>query len=203
MKKNNARNHSILRRLGRRHTAVVAWLALVMSMSGTAYAVATVTGKDIKDGTVTGNDIKNGSLAVADLRPAAVSRFSEPGPRGERGAPGERGPAGPAGPPGPAGPQGPIGPQGPRGVSGWSFHTASQMVGDKWYATWTVNCPAGKVALGGGASIEATRQGHLNHGSLSQSAPAGAGATGWTVTYANGYSEPVKVWAWVICAYQS
>ena len=73
-------------------------VALVMSMSGTAYAVATVTGKDIKDESVTGKDVKNGSLAVADLRPAAVSQFSEPGPRGERGEPGERG-AGPIGQP--------------------------------------------------------------------------------------------------------
>ena len=52
---------SILRRLSRRHTTAVAYLALFAALGGTAHAAVTVTGTDIKDGTVTGRDVKNRS----------------------------------------------------------------------------------------------------------------------------------------------
>jgi hypothetical protein len=47
---------STLRRLSRRHTTAVAYLALFAALGGSAYAAATGTGKNIKDGTVTGRD---------------------------------------------------------------------------------------------------------------------------------------------------
>ena len=53
---------SILKRLLRRHTTVVAYVALFAALGGSAYAVATVTGKSIKNGTITGKDVKNRSL---------------------------------------------------------------------------------------------------------------------------------------------
>ena len=95
---------STLRRLARRHTAAVAYLALFAALGGTAYAAVTVTGKNIKDGTVTGRDVKNSSLGKNKLTATAVSSLA-----------GQRGPAGPQGPKGDTGEQGP---QGPRAIQG-------------------------------------------------------------------------------------
>jgi len=41
---------------------VIAVIALVLALGGGAYAAATITGKDIKNGSITGKDIKKGSL---------------------------------------------------------------------------------------------------------------------------------------------
>jgi hypothetical protein len=55
---------SILKRLARRHTTAVAYLALFAALGGSAYAAGTITGKNIKDGTITGTDVKNRSLGA-------------------------------------------------------------------------------------------------------------------------------------------
>ena len=47
---------------------VVAVVALVVSLSGSAYAAFVITGKNIKNGTVTGKDIRNHSLRGSDVR---------------------------------------------------------------------------------------------------------------------------------------
>jgi hypothetical protein len=47
---------------------VVAVVALVASLSGSAYAAFVITGKSIKNGTVTGKDIRNHSLRGSDIR---------------------------------------------------------------------------------------------------------------------------------------
>jgi hypothetical protein len=52
---------------------LIAIAALIVSMSGTAYAVATITGADIKNGTVTTRDIKNNSLTGRDIRNGSLS----------------------------------------------------------------------------------------------------------------------------------
>jgi hypothetical protein len=70
---------------------VVAIVALVASLSGTAVAAKLLTGKQIANGSVTGADIKNKSLTKKDFKGSL------------------RGPAGPAGPQGAQGPQGPAG----------------------------------------------------------------------------------------------
>ena len=46
---------------------VVAVVALVMSLGGSAYALV-ITGKSIKNGTVTSKDIRNHSLTGSDVR---------------------------------------------------------------------------------------------------------------------------------------
>jgi hypothetical protein len=46
---------------------VVACLALVAALAGSAYAAITITGKDIKNDTVTGQDLKDRSLRGGDL----------------------------------------------------------------------------------------------------------------------------------------
>jgi hypothetical protein len=51
---------------------VVAVVALVASLSGSAYAAFVITGKSIKNGTVTGKDIRNRSLRGSDIRHDSV-----------------------------------------------------------------------------------------------------------------------------------
>ena len=60
---------------------VASSLALVVALSGGAYAVASVTGKDIVNGSVTGKDIKKGSVSVNRLKGTVA------GPAGPPGAP--------------------------------------------------------------------------------------------------------------------
>jgi hypothetical protein len=50
------------------HTTVVAYLALFVALGGSAYAAATITGRDIVNGSITGVDIKNGSVRTADVK---------------------------------------------------------------------------------------------------------------------------------------
>ena len=59
------------------HATVVAYIALVMSLSGTAYAL-TVNGGDIVNGSVTGRDIKSGSIPEGDLGFNAVALSDAP-----------------------------------------------------------------------------------------------------------------------------
>jgi hypothetical protein len=47
---------------------VVAVVALIASLSGSAYAALVITGKSIKNGTVTTKDIRNHSLSGTDMR---------------------------------------------------------------------------------------------------------------------------------------
>src|SRR5690349_14990485 len=78
------------------------WLglvAIVLAMSGSAYAASKITGAQIKDGTITGKDIKTRSIGSSQLDGGALAALEGP--------PGVAGAAGPAGPPGPAGPAGP------------------------------------------------------------------------------------------------
>lgn len=72
-----------------RHRPVVAVLvaviALLLTVGGTAVAARLITGKDVKNGSLTGKDVKNKSLTPKDFRGSV------------------QGPAGPAGAQGPAG----------------------------------------------------------------------------------------------------
>jgi hypothetical protein len=87
---------------------VVAVIALIMAMSGSAVAASLITSKQIKDGTIQTKDISKKALASLKARSAT-------------GAPGPQGPAGPAGPAGlagQAGPKGDAGADGQRGAAG-------------------------------------------------------------------------------------
>lgn len=76
-----------------------------------------------------------------------------PGPVGPQGAQGDPGPAGPQGDPGPAGPQGDPGPAGADGLGGYETVTVSEEVAPFEASGLAVaQCPAGKVATGGGGS---------------------------------------------------
>ena len=78
------------------------------------------------------------------------------GPEGPRGFIGPMGPMGPQGAPGPAGSIGPMGPAGPAGASGvlgWQAPLSYERTVSPGSANakYSVACPAGKVAVGGGA----------------------------------------------------
>ena len=193
---------SILRRLSRRHSTAVAYLALFAALGGSAYAAVTVTGKNIKDGTITGRDVKNRSIGTNKLSATAVSSLTgqrgPAGPQGPKGDTGERGPSGPTGPrgeTGPAGPQGAAGPQGPSGISGWQYVVTPYpgvSVAPKQTERATVNCPIGTKALGGGLS-------QTGGGEVSETAPTN-GALGWSGLLYNPGPGSSSLYAWVICA---
>lgn len=51
---------------------VVSTLALVLALSGTAYAAATITGKDVKNGSLTGRDVKTNSVTGKDVKDRSI-----------------------------------------------------------------------------------------------------------------------------------
>jgi hypothetical protein len=197
-----------LRRFVPRHTTAVAYLALFAALGGSAYAAATITGANIKNGTVTGKDVKNRSLGTNKLSTKAVSSLvgqrgpagsqGPAGPQGETGPKGDRGQQGPAGAIGPAGPAGPAGPQGPSGVSGWEYVTALKPIPAGTTARWSVNCSDGKRALGGGVATDIGSP--VGHARVLETAPAGV-ASGWQVAVRNeSSSTTLYEYVWVICA---
>ena len=191
---------SILRRLARRHTTAVAYVALFAALGGSAYAAVTVTGKQIKDGTVTGKDVKNRSLGAGKLSASAIGSLAgERGPAGPQGAPGPKGDPGKQGATGPAGATGAQGPQGAAGVTNIEYRVSSGKtvpkdgtVGDQ------VNCTSGKAVLGGGAA-------QFPSGAparIVSSAPGGANgnSTGWSVQVHNEGGSAFTAFTWAVCA---
>lgn len=97
-----------------RFANVTALLALVVALSGSAYAATKIRSGDIVNGqvkradlgtsAVTSLKVRNGTLLAKDFEPGQL----------------RRGPAGPAGAPGPAGPPGPGGVTGATGAPGLS-----------------------------------------------------------------------------------
>jgi hypothetical protein len=197
---------SIIRRLSRRHTTAVAYVALFAALGGSAYAAVTVTGENIKDRTVTGRDVKNHSLGTTKLTQNALATLGRTpssagpqGPKGDKGEQGGLGPAGPKGDPGPTGPAGPAGPQGPSGISGWGYVNAPMAVPTGAIRSWSADCPNGKRPLGGGVSTTSSSFDVR----ILEDAPntnAAGEATGWTATVWNKSGIPITHYVWVICA---
>ena len=86
------------------YSNVMATIAVFVAFGGTSYAVATVTGKNVKNGSLTGRDVKNDSLTGRDVRTltsrdvkdsSLLAKDFKSGqlPAGPRGAPGPRGPS--------------------------------------------------------------------------------------------------------------
>src|ERR687887_2920268 len=88
---------------------LVAYVALLLALSGTSYAAVT---KLLPANSVGTRQVINGSLLKKDFKSGQLPRGAR-GPRGFAGAAGATGPAGPAGPAGAAGPAGTQGPPGP------------------------------------------------------------------------------------------
>jgi hypothetical protein len=99
---------------------VVAVVALMAALGGTAVAGSLITGKQIASDSITSRHVRNGSLKYADLAPSMRSAMQKP--EAEQGP---QGPAGPRGQQGQQGQQGQSGPQGPAGQDGWSCKDAA------------------------------------------------------------------------------
>lgn len=159
----------------RRHwPASVAFLALGISIGGTAYAngvllprnsvgsiqikPGAVTAPKLARNSITANAIKRGTLLRADFIAGELPSGTR-GPAGRPGAPGLtglRGETGPTGSPGPTGPQGPQGEKGdpgapgPRALSNYQVEHVDSIPMDQTLKTISIDCPAGTVVLGGG-----------------------------------------------------
>jgi hypothetical protein len=191
---------STLRRIARRHTTAVAYLALFAALGGSAYAAVTVTGKQIKDGTVTGKDVKNRSLGASKLSSSALGSLAgERGPAGAQGERGAKGDKGDKGDRGPIGETGPLGPQGPSGVSQIEYKVSSGTTVPKDdTAGIQVNCTSGKSVLGGGAANFPSNA----PARIVSSAPGGVNgdSTGWSVQVHNEGGSAFTSFAWAVCA---
>jgi hypothetical protein len=104
-----------------------------------------------------------------------------------------------------AGATGPTGPSGNSGISGYTVVQGGSGSTTLGVASATVNCPAGKRALGGGGS--ASYMGTPfppNYPILQSSLPSGSSGTGWQVTFATGSTYTAQITtiatAYAICA---
>jgi hypothetical protein len=152
---------------------VVACLALVISLSGTAFAVSTALPRNsvgtaqLKTGAVNSAKVKNASLRAADFAPGQI-------------------------------PRGPQGPAGPAGVTGIQLISGSGVSNSTSPKTQQQDCPSGKRAVGGGAVLTGT----VTNTFLWTSRPTDAG-TGWTASGRESTGGNPGSWAvqtWVICA---
>ena len=92
-----------------RHSTVVAYLALFVALSGSAYAATRIGSKQIVNNSIRSQDIRDRGIALKDISTSARrSLRGQTGAAGAQGAPGA---------PGGQGVQGPKGDQGPAGAS--------------------------------------------------------------------------------------
>jgi hypothetical protein len=123
---------------GGRTTTIVAFLAgILVATAGTATAAKLVTGKQVKNGTITAKDL---SKAVR----AQLAKAGVPGPAGATGPKGDAGPKGEAGPKGQTGAP---------GLSGVEVKVVSEPVSNGLTGADSIECPVGKVVLGGGVTV--------------------------------------------------
>jgi hypothetical protein len=141
---------------------IIACVALVAALSGTAAAAGLITGVQVQNGSLSGLDLRNGSVSGLDVTNSSLTSLDirdhtlraadfAPGVLGSgAGIPGPQGPAGPAGP---QGATGPAGPQGAAGVSGLQIVSADSANDSTAFKPIDVSCPGGKKLVGGGARL--------------------------------------------------
>lgn len=176
------------------------WKLVVVSgavAAGVAAVPATaqapkVTSKDIANGAIRNVDIARGTISLNRLTTgtqALIRKAGTPGPAGPQGATGatgERGAEGPRGPEGPRGEQGLQGVQGVPGMSGYELVQESTTSMDVPSQTASAACPAGKLAVGGGATVTPSTAAAITATS------AGANGASWTATA----QQPAPGTAW-------
>ena len=154
-----------------RPATVIASLALLLSLTGTAVAGALITGAQIQNNTVGSLDLTNNGVKGVDLRDNGIKSIDVMNGqlRAVDFAPGQI-------PPGPAGPAGPAGPQGVPGLAEVEIVTAATASSSNSPQQVDVTCPAGKRLVGGGAHV----YGANAEAALDESFPADA--TKWRAT---------------------
>jgi hypothetical protein len=97
---------------------------------------------------------------------------------------------------GPPGPQGPKGDEGDPGLSEYEIVTDTRVVADGGAARlFTVLCPAGKMALGGGFETNLYDPGVEFHTSQPYN-----GGVGWSIDVVNRSGSAASIWVWAVCA---
>jgi hypothetical protein len=170
---------------------VVACLSLAVSLGGVGWAASSLPKNSvgevqIKRNAITSPKVKNGSLLAADFKGGQLPAGSQ-GPAGEQGA---------AGPAGPKGDKGDPGATGASGVSGYEVVLSSKVVNNVSLADHTAVCPAGKKALGGGATSNALSA--LNGPFLALSRPLPDGS-GWQAVSARTVAGSWQHIVFVVC----
>jgi hypothetical protein len=78
-----------------RLATIVAALALVIALGGTATAAGLINGKKIKNNTITGKKLRNKTITKKKIAPATIKALKgQKGPKGDTGAKGDKGEAG-------------------------------------------------------------------------------------------------------------
>ena len=185
----------MLKRLGNglSYANVVATLALFVALGGSAYAVKqigsgairdnSIRSRDVRDNTLRSRDIRNHTLLARDFKPGLLKPGAR-GPRGLRGLRGLRGKTGKTGSP---------------GISALSLVTTdtASSSSDK---SATAQCPSGKRALAGGATL---KSGPSDKVALAISAPSGNPPSGWRtggLEVNGGTTDPWQITVYAVCA---
>ena len=190
---------------------VISVVALCIALGGTSYAALTlprnsVGSKQIKSGAVKSSDVKNSSLRLRDFKRGEVPA----GATGPAGALGPKGDAGPQGARGADGADGAEGAPGTVGAASTAFFRATSDLADGNSSSYSVFCPAGKQAIGGGGRGDATSS---EQTILTNTRPAlsstnteppliGQGFTGWRITVVNptgGATTGIRPEVWAVC----
>jgi hypothetical protein len=115
------------------------------------------------------------ALAFSMVGTAAAMQATDQGASKAAKKKGKRGPRGPAGP------QGPAGPAGPSGFTGLvEVNTSSPYNATDFKSAPNATCPAGKVAVGGGAIVTSDTDGSPI--ALKRSGPTSPGANNWVAS---------------------
>jgi hypothetical protein len=161
------------------HGVVVAYLALFVALGGTSIAAkSALDGDSIKKRSIPGNRLKKNGVGTKEVKGLLAKDFKA----GQL----------PAGAQGATGPQGPGGAQGPTGVSGLQQVFKTSAADTTTPKTATATCPAGKRAIGAGAThdnsprividqIQPTDE-NMVPGGVTVSATQSAPPTTWSVT---------------------
>jgi hypothetical protein len=184
---------------------VIACIALILSVGGTAYAAGVLPAGSVgtvqlKNDAVTSKKVKDGSLLARDFKAGQL-------PHGAQGATGPAGPAGSAGPAGPAGARGPAGPagaggaQGPPGFSSLTYVTQVHppIPANTEYAE-EVACSSGRHAIAGGVDSDGADL-FVNSSYPSDGTGSGGhGSTAWTAFVGNSGTTAQGFTVFAICA---
>ena len=179
---------------------VVAIIALIVAMSGSAVAASLITSAQIKDGTIKLRDI---STKARNTLKGQTGPVGVRGVTGLQGAPGANGATGLQGAPGANGATGLQGAPGANGANGATNVVVRQgtasSVANGVSGIVTAQCNAGERATGGGNSVSG-----LGGWQVIESFPtpgtAGSTPTGWRVGATNNTGISNNLVAIVVCA---
>jgi hypothetical protein len=179
----------------RRH--VVAYLAALLALGGSAYAATTIPGPD---GVIHSCYRKRGGSLRVVRAGARCTRRERPlsfAQRGPRGLPGARGPQGPRGLRGRSGAQGAKGTAGASGATNVQVRSAgpTSLPADGAEHAYPATCSSGERATGGGYALSAP----VGTPVASEPRPTSGVPTGWDVRIATS-TTGATIDVYVICA---